>query len=210
MRDFNPTEIQKIKSLIAQKKEKFGQDWLGRSLAYTPYQPRPLSNLLRRDKNEPLKRLFALSPNEQKEQFLRDAKEYEKTSAAFLIESLEDLTYLRRYVQIPLIYDFLILDSYQLLESLVYGADCITLAPKYLSQKELNALSDYALKLGLERIFQIDSKEDLTKAIFAKADILNLNKNFALLSLVPKNKIILESQKNAISICAMASMQRLS
>ncbi|WP_435659288.1 hypothetical protein, partial [Helicobacter rodentium] len=41
------------------------------------------------------------------------------------------------------------------------------------------------------RIFRIESKEDLTKSIFAKADILDLNGNFTLLPMIPKNKIIL-------------------
>ena len=97
----------------------------------------------------------------------------------------------------PLVYDFLILDSYQLLEALVYGTDSVMLYPKYLEQKTLKELSQYALKLGLERIFCIESKEDLTKAIFAKADILNLNKNFSLIPLIPKQKILLSNLQNA-------------
>ncbi|MBD5164242.1 hypothetical protein [Helicobacter sp.] len=200
MRDFSKNEIAKIKQAVTKKSQSFPQEWLGRALAYTPYQPRPLhlkksahftpQNLYGFSEN-----LFAKSQktdfNEAQITFLQIAKNCEKEASAFLIESLEILTYIRRYVSLPLIYDFLILDSYQLLESLVYGADGVILLPKFLTQVELKDLSDYALKIGLERIFRIESKEDLTKAIFAKADILDLSGNLSLIPLIPNNKIIL-------------------
>ena len=179
-------KITKIKEAIAVKKQSFDMQWLGKSLAYTPYQPRPLD--LKR--TNALHTIYMLIDNED---FLLHAKELEKDVKAFITESLELTTYLRRYVNTPLIYDFLILDSYQLLEALVYGVDCVMLYPKYLEQKTLKELSQYALKLGLERIFCIESKEDLTKAIFAKADLLNLNETFSLISLVPKQKILISS-----------------
>lgn len=200
MRDFSQDEIAKIKQTIEKKAQSFPQEWLGRALAYTPYQPRPLN--LKKSLHCIPQNLYGFSEdlfiesqrtdsNETLITFLQIAKNYEKEASAFLLESLEILTYLRRYVSLPLIYDFLILDSYQLLESLVYGADGIVLLPKFLTQAELKNLSDYALKIGLERIFRIESKEDLTKAIFAKADILDLGGNFSLIPLIPNNKIIL-------------------
>lgn len=200
MRDFSQDEIAKIKQTIEKKAQSFPQEWLGRALAYTPYQPRPLN--LKKSLHCIPQNLYGFSEdlfiesqrtdsNETLITFLQIAKNYEKEASAFLLESLEILTYLRRYVSLPLIYDFLILDSYQLLESLVYGADGIVLLPKFLTQAKLKNLSDYALKIGLERIFRIESKEDLTKAIFAKADILDLGGNFSLIPLIPNNKIIL-------------------
>ncbi|WP_299547419.1 hypothetical protein [uncultured Helicobacter sp.] len=186
MQEFKGVKITKIKEAIAVKKQSFDMQWLGKSLAYTPYQPRPLD--LKR--TNALHTIYMLIDNED---FLLHAKELEKDVKAFITESLELTTYLRRYVNTPLIYDFLILDSYQLLEALVYGVDCVMLYPKYLEQKTLKELSQYALKLGLERIFCIESKEDLTKAIFAKADLLNLNETFSLISLVPKQKILISS-----------------
>lgn len=200
MRDFSKTEIAKIKQAIDKKARSFPQEWLGRALAYTPYQPRPLN--LKKSIHFTPQNLYGFSENLFAESqrtdsngtqimFLQIAKNYEKEASGFLIESLEILTYIRRYVSLPLIYDFLILDSYQLLESLVYGADGVILLPKFLTQAELKDLSDYAIKIGLERIFRIESKEDLTKAIFAKADILDLSSNLSLIPLIPNNKIIL-------------------
>ncbi|PKT76270.1 hypothetical protein IP360_03215 [Helicobacter winghamensis] len=192
MQVFKGIEIEQIKKAIEAKKQNFDIQWLGKSLAYTPYQPRPL-DLKREDS---LNVIYSLA-NSNDENFLFQAKELEKSAKAFIIESLEIATYLRRYISVPLVYDFLILDSYQLLEALVYGTDSVMLYPKYLEQKTLKELSQYALKLGLERIFCIESKEDLTKAIFAKADILNLNKNFSLIPLIPKQKILLSNLQNA-------------
>ncbi|MBX7490368.1 hypothetical protein [Helicobacter turcicus] len=193
MQDFKGVKITQIRDVIEVKKQSFDAQWLGRSLAYTPYQPRPLD--LKR--KESLNSIYTLS-NSNNEDFLFRAKELEKDARAFIVESLELATYLRRYVRTPLIYDFLILDSYQLLEALVYGIDSVILYPKYLGQKELKALSDYTLKLGLERVFHIESKEDLTKAIFAKADILNLNENFSLVPLIPKQKILISTLQNTL------------
>lgn len=188
MQEFKSVKITKIKEAIEIKKQSFDAQWLGKSLAYTPYQPR-LLDLRRR---ELLNCIYFLTGSCD-ENFLLHAKELEKKSKAFIVESLELATYLRRYVNTPLVYDFLILDPYQLLEALVYGIDCIVLYPKYLEQKTLKELSEYALKLGLERIFYIESKEDLTKAIFAKSDILNLNENFSLIPLIPKQKILIST-----------------
>lgn len=188
MQDFKGIKVAHIKKGIAAKKQSFDMQWLGRSLAYTPYQPRPL-DLKRKDDIFSLYRLYADAPSD----FLYNAKELEKDAKAFIVESLELVTYLRRYVRTPLIYDFLILDVYQLLEALVYGVDGIMLYPQYLTQPQLKALSDYALRLGIEGLFCIQSKEDLTKAIFAKAQILNLDENFSLIPLIPKGKIIIGS-----------------
>ncbi|WP_300842664.1 MULTISPECIES: hypothetical protein [Helicobacter] len=196
MRVFTEIEIAKIQQAISEKKEKFPQEWLGRTLAYTPYQPRPLPEIFKKPVDSIPKILYdfslqTLDTSATQISLLQTAKDYESRACGFFVESLEILTYIRRYVSIPLIYDFLILDSYQLLESLVYGADSVVLLPKFLTQKQLKNLSDYATKIGLSIIFRIESKEDLTKAIFSKADILDLNENFSLLSMIPKNKIIL-------------------
>lgn len=184
MHYFKGIAITEIKTAITKKKQIFSAEWLGKSLAYTPYQPRPL-NLKRTDSPHTL---WTIPSNCA--EFLQFANSH-KDCAAFILESLEISTYIRRYVNVPLVYDFLILDSYQLLEALVYGIDCVMLYPSFLKQKELQELSNYALKLGLERIFCIENKEDLTKAILAKADILNLCGHDTLIPLIPKQKILL-------------------
>ncbi|CAM2845587.1 hypothetical protein [Helicobacter burdigaliensis] len=177
-------DLGKIKAKIGEKKRFYPQEWLGRSLAYTPYQPRSIQALLK-EKNG--KDIFFLDS----QNFLESAKANEEKALCFYLQDLENLTYLRRYTHLPLIYDFPILDSYQILEALVYGCDSICLNPSFLSQKELKELSDYAFKLGLDCIFHVENSSDITKAIFAKAEILNINTQKNLLSLIPKNKLII-------------------
>lgn len=185
-------DLTQLKKQIELKKQNYPQEWLGRSLAYTPYQPRPIKEILTKTKQYCPKNIYSI-PNTK--DFLEFSQNKEKEVSCFLLDILENLTFVRRYVNVPLIFNYPIIDTYQILESLVFGADCIILTPSILSQKNLKELSDFAIKIGLERIFTINSKEDLSKAIFAKADILNLQNNSNLIPLIPQNKIIL-AQKN--------------
>lgn len=191
MQTFRGIPLTQIQNAIRAKQESFPAEWLGRSLAYTPYQPRPLD--LKAHKQPHC--IYTLA-NTGDRDFLHQAKQLETGAKGFIVESLELAATLRRYISTPLIYDFLILDSYQLLEALVYGVDSIVLYPKYCNQKLLRELSEYAIKLGLERIFHLDDKEDLTKAIFAKADVLNLNGNLSLIPIIPKQKILISPIEN--------------
>lgn len=185
-------DFAKLQKEIETKKQNYPEEWLGRSLAYTPYQPRPIKEILTKTQDFSPKNIYQIPLTSD---FLQIAKDAESKASCLALNSLDNLTFIRRYVQIPLIFDFPIIDSYQILESLVFGADCITLIPAILPQKELKNLSDFATKLGLERIFTITSKEDLSKAILAGADILNLQDSTNLIPLIPQGKIILANAK---------------
>lgn len=112
------------------------------------------------------------------------------------------MTQIRRYVPTPLLRKDFILDKYQILEALVYGADFILLIAKSLSTKELKDLYTYARTLGLEVLVEIHDKEDLEKAIKSGADIIGINhRNLEtfemdmtlcekLIPLIPNGKII--------------------
>jgi indole-3-glycerol phosphate synthase len=88
---------------------------------------------------------------------------------------LEYLTQIRRYVPTPLLRKDFIVDKYQIVEALVYGADFILLIAKALSTKELKELYDYALHVGLEVLVEIHDTEDLTKAMKCGANIIGIN-----------------------------------
>lgn len=188
---FNSLDLTKLKKEIDRKKQDYPQEWLGRSLAYTPYQPRPIKTILTKTKDFNPKNIYQIPLTND---FLQIAKTNETLASCFSVYSLENLTFIRRYVQIPLIFNYPIVDSYQILESLVFGADCIILNPAILSQKELKELNDFTIKLGLQSIFKITTKEDLRKAIFAGVEILNIQDSIDLIPLIPNNKIILANQ----------------
>ncbi len=58
--------------------------------------------------------------------------------------NVEFLGMVRRYVSIPILRKDFIIDKYQILEALVFGADYILLIAKALSRKELKELINYA------------------------------------------------------------------
>ncbi len=109
---------------------------------------------------------------------------------------------IRRYTHLPLLRKDFIVDKYQLVEALVFGADFVLLIAKALTRKELKELYEYSLHLGLEVLVEIHDKSDLIKAMFAGATIIGINhRNLEtfkmdmtlserLIPLIPNGKII--------------------
>jgi len=210
--------IRKTKEDLELRKQTYTMDWLGRSLAYNPFMPRDVKPYLQATPQNPYRMIAEVkkaSPSKGiiKEDFdpLMIAKAYELggadaisvlTEPHFFKGDLEYLTQIRRYVPTPLLRKDFIIDEYQILEALVYGADFILLIAKALSKQELKKLLEYALRLGLEVLVEIHDKDDLIKAIFAGANIIGINhRNLEtfemdmsltekLMPLIPNGKII--------------------
>jgi len=183
--------IEKTKEDLQRRKVEIPLDLLGRSLASNPYAPRDVKKYLTSTKDEPVRIIAEVkkaSPSKGiiKEDFdpLAIAQEYSANGAnaiSVLTEphyfkgDLEYLTQIRRYVPTPLLRKDFIVDKYQIVEALVYGADFILLIAKALSTKELKELYEYALYVGLEVLVEIHDKEDLTKAMKCGANIVGIN-----------------------------------
>ena len=210
--------IERTKLDLEKRKKEITLDLLGRSLSSNPYAPRDVKPYLTSTKEEPVRIIAEVkkaSPSKGiiKEDFdpLVIAQEYSKNGAnaiSVLTEphyfqgNLEYLTAIRRYVPTPLLRKDFIVDKYQIVEALVYGADFILLIAKALGTKELKELYDYAIHLGLEVLVEIHDKEDLTKAIKSGATIIGINhRNLdtfemdmelcdKLIPLIPNGKII--------------------
>jgi len=102
----------------------------------------------------------------------------------------------------PLLRKDFIIDKYQLVEALVYGADFVLLIAKALSRKKLKELLEYTHHLGMEALVEIHDKSDLIKAIFAGANIIGINHrdletfemdmqlSHKLIPLIPNGKIV--------------------
>ncbi len=210
--------IKKTKEDLKKRKKEYPLDWLGRSLAYNPFVPRPVEPALRSTKDNPYRIIAEVKKASPSKGVIREdfdpidiAKEYEKGSAdalSVLTEphyfkgDIEYITQIRRYVPMPLLRKDFIIDKYQLVEALVYGADFVLLIAKALSRKELKELLEYTWHLGMEALVEIHDKKDLIKAIFAGANIIGINhRNLEtfemdmtlserLVPLIPKGKII--------------------
>ena len=183
--------IEKTKEDLEKRKVDLPLDLLGRTLSSNPFAPRDVKSFLTSTKDEPIRIIAEVkkaSPSKGiiKEDFdpMAIAQAYSNSGAnaiSVLTEphyfqgNLEYLTAIRRYVPTPLLRKDFIVDKYQIVEALVYGADFILLIAKALGTKELKELYDYALHLGLEVLVEIHDKEDLTKAIRCGASIIGIN-----------------------------------
>ena len=182
--------IKKTKDDLAKRKADFPEEWLGRSLAYNPYVPRDVLNALRASQNEPIKIIAEIKKASPSKGVIREdfepikiAQEYEEYANAFSILTephwfkgdIEYITQVRRYASRPILRKDFIVDKYQILEALVYGADFILLIAKALTQGELKELLDYAHHLGLEVLVETHDASDVKKAIFAGANIIGIN-----------------------------------
>jgi len=210
--------IEKTKYDLEKRKKEFTMDWLGRSLAFNPFAPRDIKPYLTATKENPYRIIAEVKKASPSKGIIREdfdplliAQEYEKGGASaisvltephYFKGNIEYLTGIRRYVSTPLLRKDFIVDEYQVLEALVYGADFILLIAKALSKKELKALLEYTWRLGMDALVEIHDKEDLTKAIFAGAHIIGINhRNLdtfkmdmdlteKLMPLIPNGKII--------------------
>ncbi len=210
--------IKKTKADLEKRKVEYPEEWLGRSLAFNPFFPKDVKSALRSTVENPYRIIAEIkkaSPSKGVicEDFnpMRIAQQYEKggadslsilTEPHFFQGDKEYLGMVRRYVNLPLLRKDFIVDKYQVLEALVYGADYILLIATALSRKELKELYQYALRLGLDVLVEIHDKSDLIKATFAGAEIIGINhRNLEtfkmdmtlsqkLIPLIPNSKII--------------------
>ncbi len=210
--------IKKTKEDLQIREKKFSLDWLGRSLAFNARQPREVSSFLRSTPQEPYRIISEVKKASPSKGVIREdfdplaiAQAYERgganaisvlTEPHFFQGDLEYLAGIRRYVGIPLLRKDFIVSKYQVLEALVFGADFILLIAAALSRSELKELLGYARHLGLEVLVEVHDRGDLTKAIYAGADIIginhrnlqtfkmNMNLCYELIPLIPNGKII--------------------
>ena len=210
--------IKKTKEDLEKRKKDFPEEWLGRSLAFNPFIPRDVIKALKATEDNPHRIIAEIKKASPSKGVIREdfdpmliGQEYQNGGADALSILTEphwfkgDKEYLgmvRRYVSIPILRKDFIIDRYQILEALVYGADFILLIAKALSRKDLRNLIEYAHHLGLEVLVEIHDKKDLVKAIFAGANIIGINHrnletfkmdmelSFKLIPLIPNSKII--------------------
>ncbi|CUV66030.1 Indole-3-glycerol phosphate synthase [Sulfurovum sp. enrichment culture clone C5] len=210
--------IRVTKDDLEKRKVEFPIDWLGRSLAYNPFIPKDVKSALRSTPENPYRIIAEVKKASPSKGIIREdfdpitiAQAYEKGGADVLSILTEphyfkgDKEYLgmvRRYSSLPLLRKDFIVDKYQLVEALVYGADFVLLIAAALGKKELKELYEYALHLGLDVLVEVHDKNDLIKAMFAGADIIGINhRNLEtfemdmslsekLIPLIPNGKII--------------------
>ncbi|RUM70055.1 MAG: indole-3-glycerol phosphate synthase TrpC [Sulfurovum sp.] len=210
--------IKKTKADLEKRKIEYPEAWLGRSLSFNPFVPKDVKTALRATKENPYRIIAEVKKASPSKGVIREdfdpvtiAQAYEKggadslsilTEPHFFQGDKEYLGMVRRYVSLPLLRKDFIVDKYQILEALAFGADYILLIAMALSRKELKMLYEYARHLGLDVLVEVHNKTDLIKAIFAGAEIIGINhRNLEtfemdmhlsekLIPLIPQGKII--------------------
>lgn len=83
------------------------------------------------------------------------------TDSAFFGGSLGDLQRARRLVKLPLLRKDFIIDTYQLFQARVMGADAVLLIAAALSKEECRILAETAHTLQLEVLLEVHTEEEL-------------------------------------------------
>jgi indole-3-glycerol phosphate synthase len=111
------------------------------------------------------------------------AREYEEAgiAAMSILTDMEffggadhDLRNVAGFVKIPLLRKDFIVDEYQVVESKSIGASAILLIAAVLSKKEVGALTELSLNLGMDVLFEIHDEKDLGK-MSHKIKIIGVN-----------------------------------
>ncbi|MCP4191469.1 MAG: indole-3-glycerol phosphate synthase TrpC [Planctomycetaceae bacterium] len=97
------------------------------------------------------------------------------TDESFFQGSLEYLTQIRQTVSTPLLRKDFILDSYQLVEARVAGADAVLLIAECLDDCHLRKLHNEALELGLTPLVEFYEPENLDRVLEAGATLIGVN-----------------------------------
>ena len=112
------------------------------------------------------------------------AKEYEKGGAACLSiltdtpsfqGSPQYLKDIRRNTKLPILRKDFIIDTYQIIESRSWGADCILLIMKILKNTELSKLINICNEMNMDILFEINSQEELERLLPFNPKMIGIN-----------------------------------
>jgi indole-3-glycerol phosphate synthase len=89
--------------------------------------------------------------------------------------TLDDLRAARAATDLPILRKDFTVDSYQLYEALVAGADAVLLVVAVLEPEELQSLYAEASELDLDCLVEVHSAEELERALEIEADVIGIN-----------------------------------
>ncbi|MFZ1538040.1 MAG: indole-3-glycerol phosphate synthase TrpC [Chromatiaceae bacterium] len=87
----------------------------------------------------------------------------------------DDLQEARAACALPVIRKDFILDSYQVLEARVLGADCILLIAACLTNNQMRDLNALALDLGLDVLIEVHDRAELERALALPGRLIGIN-----------------------------------
>ena len=124
------------------------------------------------------------------------------TTEKFFYGSLDFLSQVKEVTTIPILQKDFIVDEYQIYQARVNKADAILLIASILVEAQINSFLECAHNLGLDCLVEVHSKEELSKVLASKAQIIGINNRdlttlttdlsttLTLSKLVPKDRIL--------------------
>ena len=97
------------------------------------------------------------------------------TDEHFFQGSDEHLKLVHAACTVPLLRKDFMIDSYQVLESRLLGADCILLIVAALDDKKLQQLAGIATELGLDVLVEVHDREELERALMLRLPMIGIN-----------------------------------
>ena len=117
--------------------------------------------------------------------------------------SLNDLLIAKKITSKPIIRKDFIVDKSQILESKIYKADAILLIAKVLTKKKITELYNYAKKINLDVLIEVENEIEIEKIKHIKAELVGINNRNLKKQKIDVNKSINLSKilKDKIIIC---------
>jgi indole-3-glycerol phosphate synthase len=97
------------------------------------------------------------------------------TDSDYFGGSLQDLREVRAAVDLPVFRKDFVIDSLQLLEARVAGADGVLLIARILQDASMRDLHDFACDLGLSVMIEVHSREELERALGVGGRLIGIN-----------------------------------
>ena len=97
------------------------------------------------------------------------------TDEKYFKGSDSDLTEIRKRVSLPIIRKDFIVDSYQLYESKMLGADCILIILSMLEKNNAKDLEEEAISIGLDVLIETHNSNEMDVALEMKSDLIGIN-----------------------------------
>ena len=89
--------------------------------------------------------------------------------------SPEYLRDIRGITNLPILRKDFMIDIYQVYEARSWGADCILIIMKILSDSDIMEISNISKELGMDILFEVHSKDDLERALPFKPKMIGVN-----------------------------------
>lgn len=127
------------------------------------------------------------------------------------------LQQVREACNLPVLRKDFIIDSYQIYESRVLGADCILLIVAALSDTDLNELSTLADRLGMDVLVEVHDADELDRALKLEGRLIGINNRnlrtfetklettLSLMPKIPSDRIVIAES----GILSPADVQRM-